>query len=58
MAKVKYIVTCSKYVELGGKWYKKTTEKVVEAESKVDAEYKIVEQGYLPIATRKLNPNQ
>ena len=57
MAKTKYIVTCSKYVEVGGKWYKKTTDKVVEAESKVDAEYKIVEQGYLPISTRKLNGN-
>lgn len=57
MAKEKYIVICSKYVEVGGKWYKKTTEKIVEAESKVDAEYKIVEQGYLPISTRKLNVN-
>lgn len=55
MAQSKYIVICSKYVEVGGKWYKKTTEKIVEAESKVDAEYKIVEQGYLPISTRKLN---
>lgn len=55
MAKAKYIVVCSKYVEVGGKWYKKTTEKIVEAESKVDAEYKIVEQGYLPVSTRKFN---
>ena len=55
METAKYIVTCCKYVEVGGKWYKKTTDKIVEAQSKVDAEYKIVEQGYLPISTRKLN---
>lgn len=54
MAQAKFIVICCKYVEVGGKWYKKTTEKIVEAKSKVDAEYKIVEQGYLPLSTRKL----
>lgn len=57
MAKHKFIIVCSKYVEVGGKWYKKTTEKIVEAESKVDAEYQIVGQGYLPISTRKLKEN-
>jgi hypothetical protein len=52
--KNKYLVKACKDININGEWFMKTIEVEVEAEDETDAEWKIREDGFSPIITRKI----